>query len=60
MDRCAKLFDGARTKGAQSATQMYSYSQYLFMIPIVATVDFDGKDAYLVDDTSHVGRRAES
>ena len=44
----------ARTKGAQSATQMHSYSQYLFMIPIVATVDFDAKDAYLVDDTSQM------
>ena len=42
----------AQTKGGQSATQMYAYSQYLFMIPIVATVDFDAKDAYLVDGDS--------
>ena len=41
-----------RMKGAQSATQMHSYSQYLFMIPIVATVDFDATDKYLVDATS--------
>ena len=29
------------TKGGQSATQMYAYSQYWFMVPIVVTVDFD-------------------
>jgi len=37
------------TKGGQSATQMYAYSQYLFMVPIVVTVDFDAKDDYLVN-----------
>jgi len=26
------------------------YSQYLFMIPVVATVDLDAKDAYLVEE----------
>ena len=41
------------TKGGQSATQMYAYSQYLFMTPIVATVDFNAKDAYLMDETSN-------
>ena len=40
------------TKGGQFATQMYAYSQYLFMTPIVATVDFNAKDAYLMDATS--------
>ena len=37
-----------KTKGGQSATQMYAYAQYLFMIPIIATVDFDAKDEDLV------------
>ena len=37
-----------KTKGGQSATQIYAYGQYLFMIPIVVTVDFDAKDGHLV------------
>ena len=37
------------TKGGQSATQMYAYSQYLFTVPIVVTVDFGAKDGYLMD-----------
>ena len=28
---------------------MYAYSQYLFMVPIVVTVDFDAKDDYLLN-----------
>ena len=39
-----------KTKGGQSATQMYAYAQYLFMIPIIATVDFDAKDEDLVQE----------
>ncbi len=39
----------ARTKGGQSATQMYAYSTYVFMVPVVATVDFDAPDAHLVE-----------
>ena len=26
------------------------YGQYLFMVPVVATVDLDAKDAYLVEE----------
>ncbi len=33
-------------------TQMYAYSQYLFMVPIVVTADFDAKDDYRVDKKS--------
>ena len=33
----------ARTKGGQPATQMYSYSTYVFMVPVVAP------DAQLID-----------
>ena len=46
-----------KTKGGQSATQMYAYSQYIFMVPIAATVDFDAKDAYLVEAGN--GRRSK-
>ena len=28
---------------------MYAYSQYLFMVSVVVTVDFDAKDDYRVD-----------
>ncbi len=31
---------------------MYAYSQYLFMAPIIATVDFDAKDAHLVEHSN--------
>ena len=31
---------------------MYAYSQYLFMVPIVVTVDFDAKDDYRMDKKS--------
>ena len=30
---------------------MYSYVQYLFGVPVVATVDLDAPDSYLVDPT---------
>ena len=46
-----------RTKGGQSGTQMYAYSQYIFMVPIVATVDFDAKDAHLVEAGNELGSK---
>lgn len=42
----------AKSKGGQSATNVYSYTQYLFGVPVVATVDLDAPDAHLVDTTS--------
>ena len=39
----------AKTTGGQSATNMYAYTQYLFGVPVVATVDLDAPDAYLVN-----------
>ena len=42
----------AKSKGGQSATNVYSYTQYLFGVPVVATVDLDAPDAFLVDSTS--------
>ena len=40
----------AKSKGGQSATNMYSYAQYLFAVAVVATVDLDAPDGYLVDE----------
>ena len=40
----------AKSKGGQSGTNMYAYTQYLFGVAIVATVDLDAPDAFLVDD----------
>lgn len=39
----------AKSKGGQSATMLFSYVQYLFGVPVVATVDLDAPDGYLVD-----------
>ena len=39
-----------KTKGAQSQTQMYSYSQYLLLVPVVATIDLDAQDSHLVEE----------
>ena len=39
----------AKSNGGQSATNFYAYVQYLFGVPVVATVDLDAPDAYLVD-----------
>jgi hypothetical protein len=41
----------AKSKGGQSATNLYSYAQYLFGVPVVATVDLDAPDAFLADPT---------
>lgn len=41
----------AKSRGGQSATNVYSYVQYLFGVPVVATVDFDAPDAHLADST---------
>ena len=38
-----------KTRGGQSATNVYSYVQYLYGVAVVATLDLDTKDAYLVD-----------
>ena len=42
----------AKSKGGQSATNCHAYGQYLFSVPVVATVDLDAPDAYLVDEES--------
>ena len=42
----------AKSKGGQSSTNVYSYTQYLFGVPVVATVDLDAPDAHLVDKSS--------
>ena len=41
----------AKSRGGQSATNVFSYVQYLFGVAIVATFDWDTPDAYLVDDS---------
>ena len=45
----------AKSKGGQSATNLYAYAQYLFGVAVVATVDLDAPDAHLVDP-NHTGR----
>ena len=42
----------AKSKGGQSATNMFAYPQYLFGVAVVATVDLDAPDGYLMD-TEH-------
>ena len=37
----------AKSKGGQSATNLYAYAQYLFAVPVAVTVDLDAPDAYL-------------
>ena len=39
----------AKSRGGQSATNVYSYVQYLFGVAVVATIDLDAPDAYLAD-----------
>ena len=39
----------AKSKGGQSATNLYSYVQYMYGVPVIATVDLDAPDRYLVD-----------
>jgi len=39
----------AKSKGGQSATNLYSYAQYLFGVPVAVTVDLDAPDAFLAD-----------
>ena len=36
------------SKGGQSGTNMYAYAQYLYGVPIVATIDLDAPDKHLV------------
>ena len=42
----------AKSRGGQSATNVYSYPQYLYGVPIVATIDLDAPDAYVADAAS--------
>jgi len=42
----------AKSRGGQSATNLYSYVQYLYGVPVVATVDLDAPDSHLVDPQS--------
>ena len=42
----------AKSRGGQSATNMYSYVQYLYGVPIVATLDLDTPDKHYVDPAS--------
>ena len=44
----------AKSKGGKSATNVYAYAQYLFGVPVVATVDLDAPDGYLVDEASEL------
>lgn len=39
----------AKTRGGQSATNLYAYTQYLFGVAIAVTVDLDAPDAHLAD-----------
>ena len=39
----------AKSKGGQSGTNMYAYTQYLYGVPITVTVDLDAPDSYLID-----------
>ena len=39
----------AKTRGGQSATNVYAYAQYLFGVAIAVTVDLDAPDAHLAD-----------
>ena len=39
----------AKSRGGQSATNVYSYVQYLFGVAVVATIDLDAPDAYVSD-----------
>ena len=36
------------SKGGQSATNIYAYAQYLYGVPICATIDLDAPDKHLV------------
>lgn len=42
----------AKSRGGQSATNIHSYIQYLYGVPIVATVDLDAPDKYYIDPES--------
>ena len=39
----------AKTRGGQSAANLYAYTQYLFVVAIAVTVDLDAPDAHLAD-----------
>ncbi|CAK0848387.1 unnamed protein product, partial [Prorocentrum cordatum] len=39
----------AKTRGGQSAANIYAYTQYLFGVAIAVTVDLDAPDAHLAD-----------
>ena len=41
-----------KSRGGQSATNVHAYPQYLYGVAVVATVDWDAPDSYLVDENS--------
>jgi len=49
----------AKSRGGQSATNMFSYPQYLYGMAIVVTVDLDAPDGHLVDpEAESYGKKA--
>ena len=50
--RAALQARNSKSRGGQSATNVYSYPQYLYGVAVVATVDWDAPDSYLVDENS--------
>ena len=40
----------AKSKGGKSATNIHAYVQYLYAMPVVATVDMDAPDSHLVEE----------
>ena len=50
--RAALQARNSKSRGGQSATNVHSYPQYLYGVAVVATVDWDAPDSYLVDESS--------
>ena len=48
--RAALQSRNAKFKGGRSATNMYAYTQYLYGVAIVATIDMDVPDQHLITD----------
>lgn len=42
----------AKSRGGQSKTNVYSYAQYLFGVPVVVTIDLDAPDAHFANPDS--------
>eukprot|EP00959_Pyramimonas_sp_CCMP1952_P030028 629809-Pyramimonas_sp.AAC.1 len=45
--RAALQARNSKSRGGQSATNVYAYPQYLYGVAVVATVDWDAPDSYL-------------